>query len=87
MHELLTNPRFGTVVERCLDEKEFIEQFERLSGVNRPPLRRSPFEVMIDKATGFEQSQWEAFFKEFIQFVYRFVWLTWPERNNEEYWK
>lgn len=71
MHELLTNPRFAAVVDRCLDEPELIEQFERLIGVKRPLERRHPLEVMVDKATGFEQSQWESFFKEFIPFVYR----------------
>lgn len=87
IHELITNPRFVAVLDICLEEEEFIEQFERLSGVTRPPKRRSPIEVMVDKATGFEQWQWEAFFTEFIQFVYRCVWLTWPDRNNEELWK
>jgi hypothetical protein len=87
MHELLTNPRFAALVDRCLDEQDLIEQFERLTGVTRPPKRRHPLEVMVDKATGFEKSQWEAFFNEFIPFVYRYVWLTWPERNNEECWQ
>ncbi|MEL4016978.1 hypothetical protein [Dryocola clanedunensis] len=87
MQELLTNPRFAAVLDKCLEEEELITQFERLTGITRPPARRSPIEVMVDKATGFAQDQWEAFFTEFIPFVYRYIWLTWPERNNQECWE
>jgi hypothetical protein len=87
MRELLTNPRFAAVLDKCLDEEELIVQFERLYGISRPPVRRSPLEAMVDKATGFAQEQWGAFFNEFIQFVYECIWLTWPQRNNEECWQ
>ncbi|MDN8923963.1 hypothetical protein Q0P01_14320, partial [Staphylococcus aureus] len=69
MYELLTNPRFAAVLDVCLEEEELIAGFEKIYGVTRPPKRRYPLEFMVDKATGFDQSQWEAFFKEFIPFV------------------
>jgi hypothetical protein len=87
MQELLTNPRFAAVLDKCLEEEELIVQFERLCGISRPPVRRSPLEAMVDNATGFAQEQWGAFFNEFIPFVYECIWLTWPQRNNEECWQ
>lgn len=33
--ELACNPRFLAVLERCMEEDEFIEQFERLSGMRQ----------------------------------------------------
>lgn len=53
MPEMLLNPRFIAVLNRCIDEEELIIQFERLSGVSRPPKRQHPVELMVDKATGF----------------------------------
>ncbi|EAN6655675.1 hypothetical protein RJH75_003644 [Salmonella enterica] len=87
MPEMLLNPRFIAVLNRCIDEEELIIQFERLSGVSRPPKRQHPIELMVDKATGFYDEQWKLFFEAFIPFVYEFIWLTWEDRDNEEYWQ
>ncbi|EBB7345107.1 hypothetical protein EXB17_11810 [Salmonella enterica subsp. enterica serovar Bonariensis] len=87
MPEMLLNPRFIAVLNRCIDEEELIIQFERLSGVSRPPKRLHPVELMVDKATGFYDEQWKLFFEAFIPFVYEFIWLTWEDRDNEEYWQ
>ncbi|HAF8845607.1 hypothetical protein JYN13_17090 [Salmonella enterica subsp. enterica serovar Newport str. CFSAN000598] len=87
MQEMLLNPRFIAVLNRCIDEEELIIQFERLSGVSRPPKRQHPVELMVDKATGFYDEQWKLFFEAFIPFVYEFIWLTWEDRDNEEYWQ
>ena len=84
--ELITNPRFAAVLNKCLEEDELIEQFERIYGVKRPPERLTPVEMMVDKATGFRGDQWKLFFEAFIDFVYQCIWLTWPERDNEECW-
>lgn len=62
MPEMLLNPRFIAVLNRCIDEEELIIQFERLSGVSRPPKRQHPVELMVDKATGFYDEQWKLFF-------------------------
>ncbi|EKM7620939.1 hypothetical protein PVE58_004279, partial [Salmonella enterica] len=59
MPEMLLNPRFIAVLSRCIDEEELIIQFERLSGVSRPPKRQHPIELMVDKATGFYDEQWK----------------------------
>ncbi|EJD3341245.1 hypothetical protein M1Y53_004640 [Salmonella enterica] len=87
MPEMLLNPQFIAVLNRCIDEEELIIQFERLSGVSRPPKRQHPVELMVDKATGFYDEQWKLFFEAFIPFVYEFIWLTWEYRDNEEYWQ
>ncbi|EDU3883624.1 hypothetical protein DEV82_004937, partial [Salmonella enterica subsp. enterica serovar Fluntern] len=44
-------------------------------------------ELMVDKATGFYDEQWKLFFESFIPFVYEYIWLTWRDRDNEEYWQ
>ncbi|EBC5927954.1 hypothetical protein AB2X47_002925 [Salmonella enterica] len=87
MPEMLLNPRFIAVLSRCIDEEELIIQFERLSGVSRPPKRQHPIELMVDKSTGFYDEKWKLFFEAFIPFVYEFIWLTWRDRDNEEYWQ
>lgn len=61
--EMLLNPRFIAVLNRCIDEEELIMQFERLSGVTRPPKRQHPLELMVDKATGFMMSSGDCFLK------------------------
>ncbi|HAH8787713.1 TPA: hypothetical protein HIQ84_001866 [Escherichia coli] len=80
---LLTNPLFSEVLERCLQEEELIEQFERLSGVKRPASPKTGIEALVDKATGYTDEQWETFFSEFIPFVHDCVWLTWEGRFQE----
>lgn len=85
--ELALNPRFKAVMERCLDEEELIVQFERLSGIKRPPTRGNPLEAMVDIATGFRDAQWKAFLEAFILFVYDCVWLRWADRDNEDFWQ
>lgn len=83
MAEMLMDPRFMAVLDKCLDEEELITNFERLYGVSRPPARRTPIEKMVDEATGFSHDQWTQFFSAFIPFVYRCVWLTWEGRFRE----
>ncbi|HAT2607100.1 TPA: hypothetical protein I8235_000009 [Kluyvera intermedia] len=83
---LLTNPRFTAVLDVCLEEQELIENFERIYGVTRPPVRRTPIEAMVDEATGFRKSQWEEFFNAFIPFVYDCIWLRCKELHDDKSW-
>jgi len=85
--QMLMNPRFMEVLDKCLEEEELITQFERIYEVNRPAQRKHPLEALVDKATGYADSQWENFFDLFIPFVYEVVWLRWPERDKEDCWK
>ena len=85
--EFISNPRFVAVLDRCLEEEELIEQFERLSGVKRPAVRMHPLERMVDEVTGFRESQWSIFFEAFIPFVYDCIWLRWEDRNDERCWQ
>ncbi|MDU7812114.1 MAG: hypothetical protein E7J69_06300 [Atlantibacter hermannii] len=84
--EMLQNPRFIAVLEKCLVEEELIAQFERIYEVSRPPSRIHPIERMVDEATGFRDEQWSKFFSAFIPFVYEIVWLRWKERDDESCW-
>ena len=70
---LISDPAFTLILERCLEEKEFIEQFERLSGVTRPRAPTAPIIAIVDKVTGYADDQWRNFFSEFIPFVHRWV--------------
>lgn len=81
------NPSFRTVLERCLTDDELIREFERLWKVNRPRTPRTPIEAMVDEVTGFRKSQWDGFLREFIPFVYEYIWLRWEGCNNEECWQ
>lgn len=81
---LATDPLFSVVIQRCLEEEEFVSNFERLIGIRRPPTRQTPIERMVDEATGFSDDQWAKFFTAFIPFVYRCVWLTWEGRFEEQ---
>jgi hypothetical protein len=85
--EVASNPRFAAVLDKCLDEEELIEQFERISGVTRPRTPRNGIEAMVDEVTGFRESQWKDFFEAFIPFAWECVWLRWAERDNEEFWQ
>ncbi|MEI7341239.1 hypothetical protein WCT87_07100 [Pectobacterium brasiliense] len=71
---LISDPAFALILERCLEEEEFIEQFERLSGVTRPRTPSDPLIAMVDKVTGYADDQWRNFFSEFIPFVHRCVY-------------
>jgi hypothetical protein len=71
---LMSDPAFTLILERCLEEREFIEQFERLSGVSRPRAPSSPIIAIVDKVTGYADDQWKNFFSEFIPFVHRCVY-------------
>lgn len=79
IHELFFNPKFESVLVECLETEEFVLNFERLFCVKRPTKRRCLIEIMVDDATGFNQSQWNKFLREFIPFVYRYVWLAMPD--------
>ncbi|HHI2541646.1 TPA: hypothetical protein ACP41P_001567 [Klebsiella quasipneumoniae] len=80
LHTIATQPLFLEVLDKCLHEEEFLSNFERLTGVKRPPQRLDPVEMMVDKVTGFRDDQWAEFFTAFIPFVHRCVWLTWEGR-------
>lgn len=84
MITICTEPLFGDVLKKCLEETELVENFERLYGVHRPPERLTPVERMVDEATGFRDDQWSKFFSAFIPFVHDIVWLRWEGRFVEE---
>ena len=75
MLTLATDPALMHMVEKCLEEKEFVEQFTRLSGVGLPRKPANGLEAMIDNATGYQSDQYRKFFSEFIPFVHMSVYL------------
>lgn len=75
MMDMVTDPALMYMVERCLEEKEFVDQFIRLSGVGLPRPPRHALDAMVDNATGYQSDQNRKFFSEFIPFVHRSVYL------------
>ena len=75
MVTLATDPALMHMVERCLEEKELVEQFTRLFGIGLPRMPKSPIEHMVDEATGWRSDQYRDFFNAFIPFVHRAVYL------------
>lgn len=75
MLTLATDPALMHLVDRCLEEKELVEQFTRLFGVGLPRMAKSPAEHMVDEATGWRADQYRQFFNAFIPFVHRSVYL------------
>jgi len=74
----------------CLNESfcntELLKQYNRLNGSHLGnDVYRKPIEVMVDKATGYQEVIDKQFTLEmigFMCFVYRCVWL--PLMNNKE---
>lgn len=64
---------FESCVNGCLANPQFVSEFDRLFGtsLSRVPAR-SPIEIAVDQATGFEPLSQDL--KKFVAFVYETVW-------------
>lgn len=62
---------FEDCVKMVWETPELIEQYNRLTG-SKIQAKRSPLEMMIDDASGYEKAEMFKFF----DFVYKYVWLT-----------
>lgn len=71
---------FSDVVVECFDCKEFVANWERLTGMRlsdwRPP--RNGIEALIDKATGANPTLNEDAAHAFVGFVWDYVWTRLP---------
>jgi len=72
---ILTDPVFIFMIEKCLEESEFISEFSRLYGVDLPRNPRNALEAMVDQATNYRKDTFDKFFTAFIPFVHRVVYL------------
>ncbi|WP_207205554.1 hypothetical protein [Serratia sp. 1D1416] len=72
---LAADPRFGQCIEESLKTPELVENFERLYDVRRPRMPASPMEAIVDKVTGYADSEWRKFFTAFITFVYDAIYI------------
>lgn len=59
----------------CIDNRNLIEQFDRLNGTNLA-LKGAPIEVAIDKASG----RFEDDFIKFVDFVWEFIFTRVPDQ-------
>lgn len=55
----------------CLNNDDLVNEFCRLRGIKRPD-KRSPIEIQIDQACGYDANK--EFVKAFTQFVFEYVW-------------
>lgn len=72
---ILTDPAFIFMLEKCLEEPEFISGFSRLYGVELTRNPRNALEAMVDQATNYRKDSFDKFFTAFIPFVHRVVYL------------
>ena len=63
---------FEEVCQECLKNDELVNEFCRLKHIKRPD-RRSPIEITIDEACGYDANK--EFIKEFTDFVMNYVYL------------
>lgn len=78
---LLIEKHFSEVVFLTLDNKEFVQNYDRLRGTNISKTKsRTPIEQMIDEVTGKEK---EELFK-FFDFVLNYVFLPVMDTASKE---
>lgn len=63
---------FIRVCSYCLDNDILVDEFCRLNKIKRPD-RRSPIEVQIDEACGYDAGM--DFMKRFTEFVMEFIYV------------
>lgn len=63
---------FINVCSLCLDNDDLVNEFCRLKGMKRPD-KRSPIEVQIDNACGYDPSM--DFMRQFTYFVREFIYI------------
>lgn len=73
--DAIHNEAFKHVLMETMKEQELIDQFCRLYKCEQPKRRDNPIEDIVDQVTGFRQHQWNEFFKQFIPFVHRAVYM------------
>lgn len=68
---------FEECLMECASQPELVQQFNRLTGSNLGE-KRSPIDIMVDNATGYENivaAQQNEQCARFVEFVYNCVWL------------
>ena len=63
---------FEQCCTECLKDDDLVNEFCRLKNIKRPD-KRSPIEIQIDQACGYDANR--EFAKVFTQFVFEYVWL------------
>jgi hypothetical protein len=63
---------FREVCAECLDNKDFVKEWNRLTG-NKLGEARTPLQAAIDTACGYDPD--EKAMPEFIEFVHEYIWL------------
>lgn len=76
---------FQQCVEECLENDQFVQEFDRLAGchLSAPP-KRTPIEMMVDEATGYDDASHKLELRKFVAFVYEVVWLRLSARVRDE---
>jgi len=64
---------FINCLEECIKNKTLISEFNRLTDFKLGIDSRSPIEIVIDDATGYDEQK--EYMRKFIDFVYMHIWL------------
>lgn len=70
---------FSECCEKCITNKEFVNEFNRLTG-NHIGERRSPIEKAIDNACGYDPDKLAM--PAFCDFVFNFVWMPMVKKRK-----
>lgn len=71
---------FELVCQECIKNDELVNEFCRLKGIKRPD-KRSPIEIQIDRACGFDANR--QFVEEFAKFCFEFIYIPVLQINKE----
>lgn len=72
---------FEDCCKECVDNKELVKEFNRLSGTHLGELRTG-IQIAIDKACGYDPDK--AAMPKFIEFVRDCIWLPLALKQNAE---
>ena len=70
-------PDLYTCIMYTARNKEFVKEYDRLRGSNLS-LNGSPIDLLIDECSGRQESE----LREFIEFVYEWIYLPLQQKNT-----
>jgi hypothetical protein len=75
---------FQKCVEECLDNTDFVKEFDRLMGSSLGPKKAaSPMEFLVDQTTGYDEVKRNQDLKKFVAFVHETVWIRLPDAAKD----
>ena len=70
---------FIECLDYCIEQKDLVSEFNRLTNSKLGIDTRSPIDKAIDKACGYDEQK--KYMQEFIEFIYEFIWLPLADKK------